>query len=692
MPPSEASPEALPLAPEVLPFEPPTPVADLRNRHCSRFCHIYAPIGPHNTTEERRRQLWCIGVGICLGSLLLLVMADLHGLPMPPTLAKVPPQVPMPSSPPNSRPAPYRIQLPSAEVINNITFTSPLPRDPTCQKWIRTNTPAQICSHDTEAEAERKCRKYIDLFMPGERGDTIGLPASDVDDGWPADKEWVDGVAPVYVCASNNTRTALIGPFTTRVQEWHTIHVYLSMLSPGDRIIKYTGDTVRATDPSIPIGYPPLHMHHVHLYANHLPHWFETHGDYLLDAHGYSLSSPPVGSCVVVQEKAPTKVFAQVNDVRFSTSTAMATSVSRSATGGEQTEYERASLDALRSKGLPYRWYFRIQFVLEPERTNSSSSFAGPPPDASSVTAASASAPVAGAATAGAERPSAQSAVAATTEGCHPVRKIVLMYPVDEHASRDHLARFDCGSRQALFTYSIELPCSGTVVPPGWMHTHRARHGGYVLLRGEHTLFSLFAGASNVSSDVGNRTAAHAAYAAFVTSFAVTPASERVVRLRRAVLELAGRRLLCHDDEHVPTSVVLSENGDGLGGHFDRQGSIACAPFHFRAGEKVTAFSFVSPNWAKDLKVFPQHTMLFLLFTPDPTAREQPPPPLITQQAPKDFRVLDLDRSLVDARALHCKTPIPSWGLPDSSSAEHRRSALECTVEAPLPAGVQLHS
>lgn len=382
----------------------------------------------------------------------------------------------------------------------------------------------------------------------------------------------------------------------------------------------------------------------------------------------------------------------------------MATSVSGSVTGGEQTEYERASLDALRSKGLPYRWYFRIQFVLEPEhtnssssssqlvlepeRTNSSSSFAGPPPDtASSVTAASAPAPVAGAATAGAELPSAQSAVAATMEGCHPVRKIVLMYPMDEHAFNDYLGRFDCGSRQALFTYSIELPSSGTVVPPGWMHTHRARHGGYVLLRGEHTLFSLIAGAANASSDVGNRTAARTAYAAFVTSFAATPPPERVVRLRRAVLELAGKRLLCHDDEHVPTSVVLSETGDGLGGHFDRQGSIVCAPFHFRAGEKVTAFSFVSPNWAKDLQVFPQHTMLFLLFTPDPTAREQSPPPLITQQMPQDFRVLDLDRSLVDARALYCQTPIPSWGLPDSPSAGHHRT-LECTVEAPLPAGV----
>ena len=71
-------------------------------------------------------------------------------------------------------------------------------------------------------------------------------------------------------------------------------------------------------------------MHHIHVYANDLPHWFETHGDYPLDAHGYSLSSPPLGSCVVVQEATPTTVFAQVNDVRFSTGTAMATGCSSS--------------------------------------------------------------------------------------------------------------------------------------------------------------------------------------------------------------------------------------------------------------------------------------------------------------------------------------------------------------------------
>ena len=597
--------------------------------------------------------------------------------------------------PPKS--TPYRIQPPSASVVDNITLSSPLPPDPSCD-WRRAASPAQICSHDTEAEGERKCSKYIDVVTRGR------FPEHDDDDGPgpPADKEWPDGLAPVYICARNNTRTALVGPFTSRVQEWHTIHVFLSLLSPGDRIVKYTGDTVSANDTTTPIGYPPLHMHHIHVYANYTPHWFETHGDYPLDAHGYSLSSPPPGSCIVVKDEPPTKVFAQVNDVRFSTGTAMA----GGSAGGTPTEYERLSLEALRARAPAYRWYFRIQFELEP------GSSSGPPPldrhdygalgaasaqlgaasaQASAAVGAASSAalgavsstiggiitPRASAAAArGAARARAE-AEAARANACKPVHKLILMYPMDEHVSSDVLQRFDCGNRQSLFTYSIVLPSSGTVVPPSWMHTHRARHGGYVLLRGEHTLFSLVAGAPNASSAVENLTAAHIEYTTLLEDVSAMPASARVASLRRAVLERAGASLLCHDDERQPTSFAINETGDGLGGHFDRQGATVCEPFSFRADEKVTAFSFVNPNWALDLKVFSQHTMLFLLFTPDPAAAE--PPPLVTQQLPHEYRVLDLDRNLYDARSLHCK---PSYQPPGRGSHHwHHTSGLNCTVE-----------
>ena len=85
------------------------------------------------------------------------------------------------------------------------------------------------------------------------------------------------------------------------------------------------------------------------------------------------------------------------------------------------------------------------------------------------------------------------------------MRKIVLMYPMDEHVN-DYLGRFD---RQppALFTYSINYLLRTVVLRAGCTRTARGTAG--TLPRGEHTLFSLTAGAANASSDAGNRTAAH---------------------------------------------------------------------------------------------------------------------------------------------------------------------------------------
>ena len=57
--------------------------------------------------------------------------------------------------------------------------------------------------------------------------------------------------------------------------------------------------------------------------------------------------------------------------------------------------------------------------------------------------------------------------------------------------------------------------------------------------------------------------------------------------------------------------------GDGHGGVFDRQGKVSCSDFSFRQNEPLTVFSFSHPNWATDLNVFPQHTILFAHFKPE---------------------------------------------------------------------------
>ena len=64
-----------------------------------------------------------------------------------------------------------------------------------------------------------------------------------------------------------------------------------------------------------------------------------------------------------------------------------------------------------------------------------------------------------------------------------------------------------------------------------------------------------------------------------------------------------------------------------MGGIFDRQGRLECEPFAFRAGEVVTVLLFSRPIWATHLRVFPQHALLFLFYTPLDEAR---PPPLIS--------------------------------------------------------------
>jgi hypothetical protein len=68
---------------------------------------------------------------------------------------------------------------------------------------------------------------------------------------------------------------------------------------------------------------------------------------------------------------------------------------------------------------------------------------------------------------------------------------MALMYPRDSHAANDNLGRYDVGNVANVMYWPLQLPASGTVQPPGWLHAHRARQAGYVLVAGKHTLRSL---------------------------------------------------------------------------------------------------------------------------------------------------------------------------------------------------------
>ena len=378
---------------------------------------------------------------------------------------------------------------------------------------------------------------------------------------------------PVYRCMRDGYRSFIVGPFNSSVQQWYSIAATVPLLRRGDRIIRYTGDAVHASNAATPVSYPPLHVHHIHVRhpKEDSGHWWETHGDYARagdDHFDYSLASPPAGRCVVFDDDGPLSVDAQFNDVRFSTGTAMA--------GGDQGkgDQDEGRSSSNRAAEPPDTWFFRVAFEVERTRM----SRVAPPP-------------------------------------CTPVHKLMLTYPVDDFALNDRLGRFDAGSGETVFVWTHQLPYGGTVAPPVHSHVHRARYAGHLLLRGEHTLAGLVGGESGQQS--------------LSSLLASRPPTNRTATVRQIVLNRARAdgSLLCSDNPSAPTFVRRPEDENGMGGIFDRQGRLECEPFAFRAGEVVTVLLFSRPIWATHLRVFPQHALLFLFYTPLDEAR---PPPLIS--------------------------------------------------------------
>ena len=583
-----------PITPSPTGFSPAVLEADTPSsstRKSRWLCHRYSLIGDAAVTENRRRHLKralkLMALGVILGLAVLAV------LPSPP--------------------APQE---------------APLPPDPTCDHWERLwDSPAQVCSTDSEQSALLKApllrgfdtAEEIMASMSAAERAQIAREASDPLRDYPA------GAAPAWRCVRANMRSLLVGPFRSRVQEWHSIKVTVPrLLRKGDRILRFTGGGVRADNLSKSIGYPPLHVHHLHVHHFYESHWFETHGDYLSSSTpagraageggpwAYSLSSPPHGTCTILDaDDGSITVDAQLNDVRFSAGTAMAGEAGGA--GGWASDTRAAALKQTRATfGPGYEWYLRITFEVQEDSDGSGSSSgqhqALPPP-------------------------------------CTPVHKLLLSYLLDDHALADPLMRFDAGNRETLFSWTLTLPVSGRMRPPAWLHAHRARYGGYLLMRGEATLpdlLGLGAGGASVRAALDHLRDA-------------LPPSNRTAAVRRILVERASRdgRLLCYDDPSQPSFVVNPESGDGLGGTFDRNGRLVCDEFDFAAGENLTAVYLSRPVWAAGLTPFPQHAQLAFYYTPDADAHGEPPP-LVRSLLANSYGVMDLDGRAEGARSIHC--------------------------------------
>ena len=64
----------------------------------------------------------------------------------------------------------------------------------------------------------------------------------------------------------SSVRAVRLGPFFSLPGQWRSLSTYTlrGLLGDGDRVVGFVG-TPTAEDGITPIGYPPLHVHHLHV-------------------------------------------------------------------------------------------------------------------------------------------------------------------------------------------------------------------------------------------------------------------------------------------------------------------------------------------------------------------------------------------------------------------------------------------
>ena len=369
---------------------------------------------------------------------------------------------------------------------------------------------------------------------------------------WPLEPESAERCPRVHINATDtpSLREVLVGPITTRAGTWATVWLPFTLVRRGDRVVEFVGDAVSMLDGRT-IPYPPLHLHHIHVSlqqpgANAKVHWFETHGDYSRGEVTDYRTRLPDGYCVEHPAGAELLVQAQVNDVRFRQEAAM--SISPWSRVGAKAEVGAA----------PLVWALRIRFRL------------APPPD-----------------------------VARGVHACRAASKLLLWHPLNHSSYGEHLWRYDVDNARSVWWWHLESPLDGQLLPPGWLHSHRARYAGIVLLDGAVDPFAL----SGLA----------AADCAASPPPSIARPNCSLPAVREAIVNGATRRVLCVDDPNVPTSLrVPWQPGSGLGGSYDRAGALNCRASRLRKGGALTVIAFSEARWGKEIERFPQHTMLFL--------------------------------------------------------------------------------
>lgn len=348
---------------------------------------------------------------------------------------------------------------------------------------------------------------------------------------------------------SSAERGFLMGPFETLPGEWVSAWVTEEMAGTAlGEADHVTEFTGDGVDADgLALPFPPLHVHHIHVARGQPPPSGDHMQQHWMETHGDYRLDPERGYTT----RTPPG-YCRVRGADPLAVWAQLVDARAPATASAKAA----------SSGSKLKWWLRVRFVV-------------------SVAAA-----------------------------CTPITKLIIWYPYSREAAADGLMRYDVGNTQRLTWWTVAIPSAGRLVPPAWMHAHRARLAGLLLLRGR-VAPSAYAG---LGADCARR--GHAACASVDT-------------LRAYVLREAGAAVICHNNASVPSYAVqpaaaeLSGGGGGGAslGYFDRQGELLCEPHTFAAGDAVTVFAFSRSVWQPEDEHFTMHTMLFAHFEPElPTA------------------------------------------------------------------------
>jgi hypothetical protein len=190
------------------------------------------------------------------------------------------------------------------------------------------------------------------------------------------------------------------------------------LLQSTDYIVSFSGYTSDRFN--IPIDFPPLHIHHLHVIKDGTTHWWETHGDYgdtnITDStRGYT-TRIPTPYCITVDSTNNIRLEAIINDVRNQYNIGMGSSYKY------RELYEKHTIE----------WYLLFSFTT-------------------------------------------------TVSYCTPVHKLILFYPFTPKIQTDFYQRYTVPNKPAISWWGSKMPFSGTLLPNVRIHAHRARLGGFLV-------------------------------------------------------------------------------------------------------------------------------------------------------------------------------------------------------------------